>query len=190
MTTPDPGPVLSTARLTLRPWGDQDAPAFAALNANRRVARYLPGPLTPTASAALLARLRAHFATHGYGLWAVLVNPDPTPVGFVGLQHATFAAPFTPCVEVGWRLHPAVWGHGVATEAARRALTYGFECAGLAEIVSFTVPANQASRRVMEKLGMLRDATGDFEHPLLPAGHPLRAHVLYRLPRSAWQPVA
>jgi RimJ/RimL family protein N-acetyltransferase len=57
----------------------------------------------------------------------------------------------------------------------------------LDEIVSFTSPLNEPSWRVMERLGMSHDPADDFEHPRVPAGHPLRLHVLYRLSRAAWQ---
>ena len=103
-------------------------------------------------------------------------------VGFVGLQLAVFAAPFTPAVEVGWRLARAYWGRGYATEVARAALADGFGRLGLDEIVSFTVPGNTRSRAVMERLGMTRNPEDDFDHPSFAEGHPLRRHVLYRLP--------
>jgi len=99
----------------------------------------------------------------------------------------TFEAHFTPAVEVGWRLGPAFWGKGYASEAARAALRIGFEELNLDQIVSFTVPANKASWAVMERLGMTRDAGRDFDHPRLPVGHLLRQHVLYRLTREAWR---
>jgi ribosomal-protein-alanine N-acetyltransferase len=95
-----------------------------------------------------------------------------------------FEAHFTPAVEVGWRLAPAHWGHGYATEAARAAVDYGFVAHELEEIVAFTVPANFRSRRVMERLGMTHDPADDFDHPGIPAGDPLRRHVLYRLAGS------
>ena len=89
-------------------------------------------------------------------------------------------------VEKGWRLVRSAWGRGYATEAARAALAFGFERAGLEEIVSFTVPGNGPSWAVMERLGMARDPADDFDHPAIAAGHPLRRHVLYRLRRRAW----
>jgi RimJ/RimL family protein N-acetyltransferase len=107
-------------------------------------------------------------------------------LGFIGLSVPSFDAPFTPCVEVGWRLATDCWGQGLATEGAREIVHHGFTALGLEEIVSFTVPANAKSRRVMEKLGMTHNSVDDFDHPRLPAGHPLRRHVLYRLNRSAW----
>jgi RimJ/RimL family protein N-acetyltransferase len=105
--------------------------------------------------------------------------------GFVGLSIPEFETPFGPCVEVGWRLSAEHWNRGYATEGARAALTFGFETLDLREIVSFTVPGNARSRRVMEKIGMVRDPDGDFDHPGLPQSHPLRRHVLYRISSPA-----
>ena len=86
-----------------------------------------------------------------------------------------------PAVEIGWRLTPDVWNQGLATEGALAVLQLAFEELLLPEVVAFTVPANLPSRRVMEKLGMSHDPQGDFDHPNLPTGHPLRRHVLYRI---------
>jgi ribosomal-protein-alanine N-acetyltransferase len=110
-------------------------------------------------------------------------------IGIVGLARPDFEAPFMPAVEVGWRLAAEHWGQGYATEAAQGVLAFGFERLGLPEIVSFTTTANVRSRRVMEKLGMRRAPAEDFLHPLIAEGHPLRPHVLYRLPRQAFRAV-
>ena len=141
---------------------------------------FFPAPLTRAESGVLMDRLMDGFAQHGFGLWAVEA-PGAGLVGFTGLSVPSYETAFTPCVEVGWRLARHAWGKGYAREAAREALRFGFEDAGLREIVSFTVPANVRSRRVMEAVGMTRDVAGDFEHPRLPVGHALRPHVLYRI---------
>jgi RimJ/RimL family protein N-acetyltransferase len=173
-------PTLATARLRLRPFCDDDRDAFARMNGDARVMAHFPSLLSPVESNALLARIRGHFDTHGFGLWAVEVPPVAACAGFIGLAVPSFAAAFTPCVEVGWRLAHEYWGHGYAIEGAHAACAYGFGELALTEIVSFTVPANVRSRRVMERLGM-RDARDDFDHPRVPDGHPLKRHVLYRL---------
>jgi RimJ/RimL family protein N-acetyltransferase len=178
---------IRTKRLRLRRWRADDLAPFAALNADPRVVEFLAGPLTREASDAFVARVESHFDTHGFGFFAVECLDDGALAGFVGLSVPRFEAHFTPCVEIGWRLCVATQGRGYATEAARAALAYGFETIGLREIVSFTVPANVRSRRVMEKLGMRRDAADDFDHPGMPVGHPLRPHVLYRLDVQRWQ---
>ena len=175
---------LRTARLLLRRWRDDDRAPFAALNADPLVTEFLPGPLSRADSDALADRIAAHFAAHGFGLWAIEAPGQVPFAGFVGLAVPAFKAAFTPCVEVGWRLSASCWGRGYATEGARAALAVGFSRLGLAEIVSFTVPANVRSRRVMERLGMTHDPADDFDHPALPDGDPLRRHVLYRATRG------
>ncbi|HEX4561896.1 MAG TPA: GNAT family N-acetyltransferase [Gemmatimonadales bacterium] len=177
-------PTIRTHRLHLRLWRDEDFPAFAALNADPRVMEYLPRPLDRAESDARAARIRAHFARHGFGLWAVEVPGVADFIGFVGLSVPDFEAHFTPCIEVGWRLAHEHWGQGYATEAARAALDFGFRRLALEEIVSSTVPANRRSRSVMERVGMTRTAADDFDHPVLPEEHPLRRHVLYRAIRG------
>lgn len=177
---------MRTARLALREWRDDDIEPFAALNADPRVMEFYPATLTRAESEARLARIRAHFAEHGFGLWVVEeLTAGRGFVGLVGLSVPDFAAHFTPCVEVGWRLATPYWGRGYATEAARAALAFGFGSLRLQEIVSMTAVVNLRSRRVMEKLGMRRDPADDFLHPKLAPGHPLERHVLYRLSRPA-----
>jgi len=150
------------------------------MNADPAVLEFLPGALTREESDAMVARIGRHFSEHGFGFWAVETADGQEFVGLVGLAVVGFEAPFTPAVEVGWRLARSQWGRGYATEAARSALDYGFGPLGLQEIVSFTVPANVRSRAVMERLGMTHDDRDDFDHPKLAEGHRLRRHVLYR----------
>jgi len=187
---PDTAPSLVTKRLLLRPWREEDLPAFAALNADPEVMEFMPKRLDRSESDALARRMGDEVLRQGYGQWAVEVPGVAGFVGFVGLSPPSFEAHFTPCMEVGWRLARRHWGQGYATEAARAALAFGFGTLGLDEIVSFTVPANLRSRRVMERLGMTRSPADDFDHPRLPAGHPIRAHVLYRLRRERWTALA
>jgi RimJ/RimL family protein N-acetyltransferase len=154
--------------------------AFARLNADQVVMRFFPALLSRAESDALADRIEAHFQEHGFGLWAVEIPGLVAFAGYLGLAVPRFQAHFTPCVEIGWRLDAAFWNRGFATEGARAALEFGFETLHLREIVSFTVPSNIASRRVMEKIGMARSPMDDFDHPGLPDGHPLKQHVLYR----------
>jgi len=183
------GPTLRTGRLLLRRWRAADREPFAALNADPEVMRHFPGPLSRTASDELVDRIEAGFDADGYGLWAVELADGDGFVGFTGLTRVTFDAPFTPAVEVGWRLARAAWGRGYATEAARAAMRFGFTGAGLREIVSFTAPGNVRSRAVMQRLGMTYDPADDFDHPRLSQGHPLRPHVLYRIGHDRWNMV-
>jgi len=183
----EPWPEIRTARLRLRRWRADDREAFAALNSDPRVMEHFPAVLSRAESDALADRIEGHFTQHGFGLWAVEIPGSVEFAGFLGLAAPAFQAHFTPCIEIGWRLRRDCWGKGYATEGARAALRFGFERLGLEEIVSFTVPANLRSRRIMERIGMQHSPADDFDHPLLPAGHPLRRHVLYRRARAGWE---
>jgi RimJ/RimL family protein N-acetyltransferase len=143
--------------------------------------------MTRDDSDAMVRRIDEHFAAHGHGFWMVEAVGVADFIGIAGLLVPGFEAHFTPGVEIGWRFAHACWGNGYATEAARALLEFGFDHVGLEEIVSFTVPANRRSRRVMERIGMTHDPADDFDHPNLPDGDPLRRHVLYRLGRDAWR---
>ncbi len=178
MTAP---PSLRTERLLLRDWRESDREPFAAMSADPEVMAFFPRPLERAESDAAVVRIRGHLASHGFGLWAVEAPGVAEFIGFVGLAIPRFEAPFTPCVEIGWRLARAYWGRGYATEAARTVLDFGFRERGLDEIVSFTAVGNVRSRAVMERIGMTRSPGDDFDHPALPEGHPLRRHVLYRV---------
>jgi ribosomal-protein-alanine N-acetyltransferase len=186
MTSHAPIPTLSTSRLILRPWREEDLPAFAALNADPRVVEFLPRCLERAESNALAERIAAHFRQHGCGLWAVEAPGVAPSIGFAGLAVPSFEAHFTPCLEIGWRLAFAHWGRGYATEAARRVLAHAFGPLGRAEIVSFTTRDNRRSRAVMERLAMRHDPADDFLHPALPEDHPQRPHVLYRIGRRSF----
>ncbi len=142
---------------------------------------FFPALLTAAESDATVGRVESHWRQYGFGPYAAELAADGTFIGFVGLFIPAFEAAFTPCVEIGWRLAADYWGQGLATEGARAVVGQARDVMGLDALVSFTVPANFRSRRVMEKLGMTRDPAEDFDHPSLAAGHPLRRHVLYRL---------
>jgi RimJ/RimL family protein N-acetyltransferase len=172
---------LQTDRLRLRRWSPADRAPFAALNADPRVMEFFPALMSREESDAAADRIDAHFDQHGFGLWAVEILGITPFGGFIGLNIPRFTAHFTPCVEIGWRLAVDYWGHGLATEGARAALSFGFHWLQLDKIVSFTAVENRRSRRVMEKLGMQHWPKDDFDHPLLPPGHPLCRHVLYIL---------
>jgi RimJ/RimL family protein N-acetyltransferase len=171
---------LLTARLVLRRWCADDHAPFARINADPRVMRHFPAPLSRAESDALIERAEAHFTLRGFGPFATELRETGQLAGFIGLVVPSFEAHFTPAVEIGWRLDADLWNQGLATEGAREVLRYAFEELLLPEVVSFTVPANLASRRVMEKIGLAHDPADDFDHPRFPDGHPLRRHVLYR----------
>lgn len=173
---------LSTPRLRLRPWRESDLAPFAAMNADPLVMEHFPSIPTREESDAMARRIMARMQAQGWGLWALEEIGGEPFIGFTGLSVPAFEAHFTPCTEIGWRLARGAWGQGYATEAARAALAFGFGELELSEIVSFTAVTNKRSAAVMERLGMRRD--GEFDHPRIVEGSPVRRHVLYRLRRS------
>ncbi|WP_310484732.1 GNAT family N-acetyltransferase [Chamaesiphon sp. VAR_48_metabat_403] len=177
---------FETERLRLRQWIKSDREPFARLNADPRVMEFFPSILDRAASDAMLDRLQTLINERGWGFWAVESKQDNQFIGFVGLHIPSADLPFSPCVEIGWRLAFDYWGKGYATEAAQAALKVGFNRLELPEIVSFTAINNHRSSAVMERLGMNREIE-TFEHPSLPVGHFLKEHCLYRLSREKWR---
>ena len=177
---------IETPNLRLRQWRDEDFAPFAALNADPQVMAHFPALLNRSESDALAVRCRELIDARGWGFWATEIKASGEFIGFVGLHTPIAELPFSPCVEIGWRLARPFWQKGYASEAARATLRFGFNDLALAEIVTYTSLGNQRSQAVMEKLGMHRTAE-NFQHPALPVDHPLREHCLYRLARSAWQ---
>ena len=177
---------LHTERLLLRTWQPADLPGFAALNADPQVMRHFPSVMSRAQSDAMARRMQAHFVQHGFGYWVLERREQPGLIGVLGLQRVNFDAAFTPAVEIGWRLQQAHWRQGYALEAATAVLACAFAQVQLAELLAFTVPANLPSQALMQRLGMQRNPHDDFDHPLLPEGHPLRRHLLYRLSRDNW----
>ena len=177
---------LETERLLLRRWRPGDRTPFAVLNADPEVMRHFPAPLTRRESDTFADLIEALMEADGWGLWALEVRATGDFVGFTGLARPRFEAPFTPAVEIGWRLARPAWGRGYASEAARAAAAFAFEQVQLDEIVSMTVVANERSRAVMRRLGMHHDPADDFDHPLVEQPH-LSRHVLYRLTADGWR---
>jgi RimJ/RimL family protein N-acetyltransferase len=173
---------LETARLILRRWQESDREPFYRINSDPRVMEFFPACLTRDESDALLPRVEAHFETHGFGPFAAELRETGELAGFIGLAVPRFEAYFTPCVEILWRLAARFWNQGLATEGAKAVLQLAFGPLALPEVVSFTTVANRPSRRVMEKIGLKYE--GEFDHPELPDGHPLRRHVLYRCSKT------
>lgn len=176
---------FETERLRMRQWKLSDHEPFAALNSDPRVMAFFPSLLTRSDSDAMAEHCQSLIDERGWGFWAAESKATQEVIGFVGLHVPIPELPFSPCVEVGWRLAFQYWGKGFATEAARGALRVGFERLSLPEIVSFCAVHHLKSRAVMERLGMRESDT--FEHPSLPVSSMLRQHCLYRLSGKHWR---
>ena len=161
------------------------------MNADPSVMQFFPSMLNTAQSDLFAETAQIGLEQKKYGLWAVQLKNtngfrDGTFIGFVGLSEPIWNAPFTPCIEIGWRLARTHWGFGYATEAATEVLAYSFGLLGLVEIVSFTSLLNLRSLAVMERLGMFREASEDFEHPRIEPGDALGPHALYRISSEEW----
>ncbi len=173
-------PLFNTNRLLVRPWRESDKAAFWRMNAKPEVTRHLLPVSDKAGSDARADSIIQHFSDYGFGLWVVELPGICPFIGFTGLRHVPYQAPFIPAVEVAWRFDPAFWGKGYATEAARACLQFGFNTLKLSEIVAITRPDNVRSRAVMTRLGMTHEQADDFEMPLPPEQAHMRMHVLYR----------
>jgi RimJ/RimL family protein N-acetyltransferase len=174
---------LETPRLILRRWQEEDRAPFAAMNADPVVMHYFAAPMTTEQSDEAIARYKAGFARDGFSFFVAVLRETDTFAGIVGLQVMPDLVPNLPqpAVEIGWRLTQASQGKGLATEGAAAIVEYAFGKLGLSEVVAITALPNQASRRVMEKLGMTHRPELDFNHPRVPAGHIYQPHTLYSL---------
>ena len=179
---------LNTPRLNLRQWREGDREPFATMNADPAVMQFFPALQSRESSNASIDAWQSQFAAQGWSNWAVELVESGEFIGFIGLTVPRRVFSFSPCVEIGWRLARAHWGHGYATEGALAALRAGFGQIGLAEVVSFTALANMRSRAVMERIGMRND-NQDFEHSGVPEGNPLRQHCLYKVTRRQWSEI-
>ncbi|MCP9337090.1 GNAT family N-acetyltransferase [Pseudomonas xanthomarina] len=177
---------LETPRLLLRAWRDSDLDSLAELCADPLVMRYFPELLSRDDCAAAMARCRLHFARFGFGFWALELKSDERFVGLAGLSWSRLQLPFCPVVEIGWRLGHEFWGQGFAREAAEASLACGFDRLQLPEVVAYTAALNDRSQALMETLGMQRQPAGDFDHPNIAEGHPVRPQVLYRMTEKNW----
>jgi len=170
--------MIVTKRLILREWKKEDLLPFSIMNADPRVMEFFPAPLSKKESDAAVEKIQKEMAEMGYGLWALELQENKQFIGFVGIHYVTFPAYFTPCIEIGWRLAYNSWGKGYATEAANAVIDYAFHTLHIKQLVSYTAKLNKRSMKLMKRLGMTYD--GDFDHPNLAAGHPLKPHVLFR----------
>jgi len=170
---------IRTDRLLLRRWLDSDREPFAALNADPKTMRFFAATLDRLESDAFVDLIESRFEQQGYGLWALEVTDTGEFIGFTGLNPMPEDVQGAGGTEVGWRLARHAWHRGYATEAAGAALDVAFGRLGMKEIWSMTAVLNEPSQAVMRRLGLIEVAR--FDHPRVPAGHPLRPHVTFRL---------
>ncbi|MBI1293020.1 GNAT family N-acetyltransferase [bacterium] len=145
-----PRTILETARLSLREWSLDDVDRFAEIYADPEVMRFVGNYRPRTREETIERKLKSirHYEAHGFGMWAVIDKESGALIGRAGLEYLDND------VEIAWLLARDWWGRGLATEAARAVLGYGFGVLGLDRIVAAAIPENSASINVMRKLGM------------------------------------
>ena len=169
-------------RLGFRAWNQNDLPLIEELNSILEVMRYFPSIPTTEQNKALLDRMMTLYDTKGYCYFPVEEINSGRFVGFIGMADQDYPSPFTPGVDIGWRLHPDFWGKGLATEGAKRILQFGFEEIGLDRIFSIAPSVNKASIAVMQKIGMVH--LMEFEHPKLKDHPELCICQVYQISQS------
>ena len=177
---------IRTGRLILRNWEERDRELFRRINSDDRVMEFFDFRRDRAAADAVMDRMREEIARDGYGWTAAEIAATGECIGFIGLHQVEvpgLAAAGT--YEIGWRLAPEFWSKGFASEGAGALLAFGFDQLSLNEIISFAVWSNVRSTAVMERLGMHRDPSADFDHPRVLDPH-LKRHLLYRLKRDDW----
>ena len=168
---------MESPRLLIRSWKDSDTEAYIRMNLDPLVMKYFPSTVTSTDTQLHIQKIKSHFDTYHYGLFALELKSEKKFIGFTGFSHPSFEAYFTPCVEIGWRIDAAYWKQGIGTEAASTCMKYGFENLHFEKIYSFTSIHNTASEKLMQKIGMIK--IDEFDHPALAKDHYLCKHVLY-----------
>lgn len=161
--------VLSTERLDAHRIGPDDEPFLLAMFADPQVTATLGGPRDEAQVRASLERMTGHWDRTGFGTWILVERATGEPVGWVGLHETDVGGPGN--VELLYAIASSRWRRGFAVEAGRAAVVVGHKVLGLPELVCFTLPDNQGSRTVMERLGFVYEC--DVEHAGLP-------HVFYR----------
>lgn len=167
---------LQTERLLLRPWHPEEWQAFFNLHADPMVAEWLGGALSADQAQSAVAAIHANYRV-GYGVYALCLA-DGTLIGAAGLQQIRADMPFCG-IEATWRLQQSAQGQGYATEAMRAVLADARDRLKLNHIHTYTSRGNVRSQSLMRRIGFVADPAQDFDHPKLPEGHPLRAHVYY-----------
>ena len=176
---------LETPRLRMRQWLPADREPFARLSADPQVMRYFPTMMNRQEADSFADRMQGKMQANGWGFWVLERKSDGQFLGFTGLNNPPAELPFSPCVEIGWRLTRESWGLGYASEAATRALDFAFEKLDTDKVYAFTAVPNERSAAVMRRIGMT-DTGERFMHPAVPEGHELQEHLLYAITREQW----
>ena len=176
--------MIETRRLILRPWRDEDVAELMRVTNTPEVMEYFGGVREEAEFRAAHGRMQASLADEGFCFWLIERKADGAALGICGLKRGS-VAPILGEIEIGWRLRRDAWGQGYAREAAEASLAWAWANLACQNIFAITVPGNERSWRLMERLGMRRRADLDFAHPNFAPDHALSAHVTYMIARPA-----
>lgn len=169
--------IFTTNRVGFRNWIASDIEKMAEINANAAVMEFFPSTQTLEQTQIFINRMQQLYAKTGFCYFAVDTLADGKLIGFIGMAEQNFDADFTPCIDIGWRLHPDVWNKGYATEGAKACLEYAFNTLKLNKIYAMAPLVNLKSIEVMKKIGM--QYKSNFIHPFLINDERLKECVLY-----------
>lgn len=171
--------LFTSPRLGFRLWRTEDLDDFFQLNADKAVMEHFPKTLNINEVKNLIEKLQEHHIKHGFTYYATEIKATGEFIGMIGLAYREYPSPFTPAVDIGWRLKKSAWGQGYATEGAECCLAYGFKELNLKQIIAVCPEVNQRSENVMQKIGMKK--IGVFDHPKLLDHFRLKKHLCYQV---------
>jgi RimJ/RimL family protein N-acetyltransferase len=180
--------ITETERLRLRTWDSQDLDPFIEHTNTPAVMRWLGGVWQREVHVAAFERLQGYQRQFGHTFWIVERKDDAALLGFCGLKRVNHpnAGPITGDFEVGWRLRQDVWGQGFAKESAIASIDLAFERFGAPHVVALTVPGNESSRGLMERLKMVRREEFDFVDPRFASPSDLNPAIVYSMDAAEW----
>lgn len=169
--------IFTSERLGFRNWIDTDVDKMIVINSNKEVMEFFPLTQTKEQTQTFIDRMKQMYQDKGFCYFVVETLSDNKFIGFIGLAEQNYPADFTPCIDIGWRLHPDFWNNGYATEGAKACLNYATHILKLESVYAVAPSINLKSIEVMRKIGM--SYVKDFSHALLQNNTRLRDCVLY-----------
>jgi len=179
--------LFQSQRLGFRNWQKSDIVPFTNMCKDKKVMEFFPSILTDEKARLFVERMQQHFEEKQFCYFAVERLDTQTFIGFIGLRSQEYESPFTPCVDIGWRLQQAAWGKGFATEGAKACLNYAFQTLGFDKIYAIAPHQNEKSIHVMKKIGMTQE--GSFVHPLMDKDIPLQPCVAYSITKNIFNKI-
>jgi len=174
---------LETENLLLRQWREEDLEPYAKLTSSKEVMQYFPKTLTVEQSNMAARKFQKLLEKNSWGFWAVEEKASGQFIGYAGLHAPKTQFPFSPCIEIAWRMEKKYWENGYVLEAGEKIIAAAFEIFGLEELVYFSALKNLKGEEVAKALNMKREST--FHHPFVEREDALSEHYLYRIKKNS-----